>query len=152
MKRREFLEMMAGAIALALNPASRSLGSDQAVDSARPPDPGPDTEVFLAGVPRGAPDDDLKRALRETAEAADGFSWLSKGDTVFIKPALNSGNPYPATTSPIAVAAMIELLRERGAGRVLIGDMCGVQHVKLTPETNRKLSPAYGGQRDGTGR
>jgi uncharacterized protein (DUF362 family) len=147
MKRREFLEMMAGAIALALNPASRSLGSDQTVDSARPLDPGPDTEVFLAGVPRGA-HDDFKRALRETAEAADDFSWLSKGDTVFIKPALNSGNPYPATTSPVAVAAMIELLRERGAGRVLIGDMCGVQHVKLTPEkltgSSRRLMEASG--------
>ncbi len=140
--------MMAGAIALALYPVSRSLGSDQAVDSAKVPDPGPDTDVFLAGVPRGAPDGALKRALRETAEAADGFSWLSKGDTVFIKPALNSGNPYPATTSPKAVAAMIELLRERGAGRVLIGDMCGVQHVKLTPEkltgSSRRLMEASG--------
>ncbi len=99
MKRREFLEMMASGIALAMYPLSRSLGSDRASESEKPPDPGPDTDVFLAGVPRGASDGALKRALRETAEAIDGFSWLSKGDTVFIKPALNSGNPYPATTS-----------------------------------------------------
>jgi uncharacterized protein (DUF362 family) len=148
MKRREFLEMMAGAIALFLYPMSRSLGFHRVVDRAKPPDPGSDTDVFLAGVPRGASDGDLKRALRETAEAADSFSWLSKGDTVFIKPALNSGNPYPATTSPVAVAAMIELLRERGAGRVLIGDMCGVQYVKLTPEkltgSSRRLMEASG--------
>ncbi len=48
----------------------------------------------------------------------------------------------------MAVAAMTELLREKGAGRVLIGDMCGVQHVKLTPEkltgSSRRLMEASG--------
>jgi uncharacterized protein (DUF362 family) len=104
--------------------------------------------VFVAGVPSGASDEHVKRAVREAAEAADDFAWLSKGDTVFIKPALNSGNPYPATTSPAAVAAVVELLREKGAGRVLIGDMCGVEHVKLTPEkltgSSRRLMQASG--------
>jgi uncharacterized protein (DUF362 family) len=148
MKRRAFLEMMASAIALAMYPASRSRGSERALDGGMRPDTGLDTDVFVAGVPRGVSDDALKRAMRETAEAADDFSWLSKGDTVFIKPALNSGNPYPATTSPVAVAAMIELLKEKGAGRVLIGDMCGIGHVKLTPEkltgSSRRLMEASG--------
>ncbi|HNR51348.1 MAG TPA: DUF362 domain-containing protein, partial [Deltaproteobacteria bacterium] len=67
----------------------------------------------------------MKLAIRACAEAATDFSWLSRGDAVFIKPVVNSGNPYPATTSPIAVAAMIELLREKGAGRVVVGDMSG---------------------------
>jgi uncharacterized protein (DUF362 family) len=134
MKRREFLEMIAGASVMALLPWSRARGSRKTAESENPPPPGPDTDVYIAGVPKGAAESDLKQALRQTAEAADNFSWLSKGDTVFIKPALNSGNPYPATTSPVAVAAVVELLKERGAGRVLLGDMCGVQHVKLTPE------------------
>lgn len=148
MKRREFLEMTVAAFALALYPGRRARGFDRSGDSATPPENGPDAEVFVAGVPLGASDDVVKRAVRETAEAADDFEWLSQGDTVFIKPALNSGNPYPATTSPAAVAAVIELLRERGAGRVLIGDMCGVQHVKLTPEkltgSSRRLMHASG--------
>ena len=148
MKRRQFLEMVTGAITLALYPVNPSHGYDCAIDSAGPPDPGPDTDVFVAGVAQGTRGEAIKRALRETAEAADGFSWLSKGDTVFIKPALNSGNPYPATTSPIAVAALIELLKEKGAGRVLIGDMCGIQHVNLTPQrltgSSRRLMEASG--------
>ena len=37
---------------------------------------------------------------KKTLEAATNFSWLSKGDPVHIKIALNSGNPYPATTDP----------------------------------------------------
>jgi uncharacterized protein (DUF362 family) len=134
MRRREFLEMITGAIAMALLPWSHARGSAKAAESENPSTPGPDADVYIAGVPKGAAESDLKRALKETAQAADNFSWLSRGDTVFIKPALNSGNPYPATTSPAAVAAVVELLKERGAGRVLLGDMCGVEHVKLTPE------------------
>ena len=74
----------------------------------------------------------MKSAVPAVAEAATDFSWLSKGDAVFIKPALNSGNPYPATTNPTAIAAMVEILKEKGAGRVIVGDMSGIEHVKLS--------------------
>jgi hypothetical protein len=29
---------------------------------------------------------------------------------------------------------MIQLLKEKGAGRVIVGDMSGIAHVKLSPE------------------
>jgi uncharacterized protein (DUF362 family) len=93
----------------------------------------PTTSVFLAGTRRGD-SKQMRSAIRDAAEAATDFSWLSKGDPVFIKPALNSGNPYPDTTSPVAMAAMIELLKERGAGPVIVGDMSGIEHVKLSKE------------------
>jgi uncharacterized protein (DUF362 family) len=75
----------------------------------------------------------MASAVRAVAETATDFSWLSKGDPVFVKPVLNSGNPYPATTSPIALATMVEILKARGAGRVIVGDMAGILHVKLSP-------------------
>jgi uncharacterized protein (DUF362 family) len=53
---------------------------------------------------------------------------------VLVKPVCNSGNPYPATTDPIALRAMIELLRERGASRVVVGDMSGVQAVRFSKD------------------
>ncbi len=110
--------------------------------------PGPKTKVFLAGVSKSAPENVIKQAVRSSAEAATDFSWLSKGDAVFIKPAINSGNPYPATTSPVAVAAVIELLREKGAGRVIVGDMSGIEHVRFSPSrltgSSRKLMEACG--------
>jgi uncharacterized protein (DUF362 family) len=59
---------------------------------------------------------------------------MSRGDTVLIKPASNSGNVYPATTDPVAVRAMIGLLKERGAGRVIVADMAGVQAVRFYPD------------------
>ena len=106
------------------------------------------TRVFLAGTNRDTSERIIKLAVRAAAEATTDFSWLSKGDVVFIKPALNSGNPYPATTNPIAIEAIIGLLREKGAARVIVGDMAGIQHVKLSPKglvgSSRRLMEASG--------
>ena len=30
--------------------------------------------------------------------------------------------------------AIVELLKEKGAGRVIVSDMSGIEHVKLTPD------------------
>ena len=60
-------------------------------------------KVFLAGVKKGSSEKLIGEAVRASVEAATDFSWLSKGDSVFIKPALNSGNNYPATTSPVGI-------------------------------------------------
>ncbi len=106
------------------------------------------TYVALAGVKRGSGDQVLIRAVKEATLAVTDFAWLSKGDAVLIKPALNSGNPYPATTNPEGIRAMVELLKEKGAGRVIVSDMAGIEHVKLTPErlvgSTRKLMQASG--------
>jgi uncharacterized protein (DUF362 family) len=90
--------------------------------------------VAVAGVAKGAPAEDTIRAVHAAALAASDFAWLSRGDTVLIKPASNSGNLYPATTDPLAVRAMIGLLKERGAGRVIVADMAGVQFIRFHPD------------------
>jgi uncharacterized protein (DUF362 family) len=108
---------------------------------------GRECPVVLAGTGAGAAAE-VGAAVRLAAEAATDFAWLSRGDAVFIKPALNSGRPYPATTSPLAVAAMITLLKEKGAGRVLVGDMAGAESVRLSREgvrgSTRHLMDACG--------
>lgn len=58
------------------------------------------------------------------------FSWLAEGDSVLIKVASNSGNPHPATTSPLGVRAMVSALEQRGAARVIVADQAGVEHVR----------------------
>jgi uncharacterized protein (DUF362 family) len=107
-----------------------------------------EAQIALAGVESGSEDQALMRAVRETARAATDFVWLASGDSVLIKPALNSGNPYPATTSPEGIGAMVELLKEKGAGRVIVSDMSGIEHVKLTSErlkgSSRELMHASG--------
>jgi uncharacterized protein (DUF362 family) len=90
--------------------------------------------VSLAGVPRGSEETATEQAVRETVENATDFSWLSRGDSVLIKVSCNSGNVYPATTDPVALRAMIRLLQERGAGRVIVGDMSGVQFLRFSKD------------------
>ena len=90
--------------------------------------------VYLEGLPKGSAAEDVIRAAQRVAQAATDFSWLGKGDTVLLKPAGNSKNPYPATTSPLAVIALTRLLKEKGAGRVILADKSGVAAVHRTPD------------------
>jgi uncharacterized protein (DUF362 family) len=71
---------------------------------------------------------------KKTIEAATDFSWLSNKDRVLIKVALNSGNKYPATTDPWSVYCMVKLLKEKGAGEILVGDQSGFGTVKWTKD------------------
>jgi uncharacterized protein (DUF362 family) len=130
MKRRAFIKATIGASVMALCPSTGRAGSPV---KARQLTPGSPAKVFLTGVRKGAPEQVIKLAVRDATEAATDFSWLSKGDAVFIKPVNNSGNPYPATTRPTAIAAMVEILREKGAGRVIVGDMSGVEYLRFSP-------------------
>ena len=102
----------------------------------------------LAAVDRNAPEQSRITAVQDAAQTATDFNWLSRGDAVLIKVALNSGNPFPATTSPLSIQAMVELLLQKGAGRVIVSDMSGIEHVKLTPEgvqgSSRELMHASG--------
>jgi uncharacterized protein (DUF362 family) len=126
--RRDFMKIVAATSVATALPA-RSARAELPL-----PGWGDDTSVSLAGVAKGSSEDALVEAVRVAAETATDFSWLSKGDSVLIKPVLNSGNPYPATTSPTGIRAMVALLKEKGAGRVIVSDMSGIEHVRLTPD------------------
>lgn len=85
--------------------------------------------VVLKAVSPKADDHAVIAVARTVAEAATDFSWLSRGDSVLIKLSSNSTNRYPATTSPLAVRATVELLKLRGAGTVIVADKPGVRYV-----------------------
>lgn len=133
MKRRDFMKVVVGASVMALCPLTGGAGASQIPVKTRQLTPGSQAKVFLAGVSKGASEQSIKLAVRNAAEVATDFSWLSKGDAVFIKPVNNSGNPYPATTSATAIVAMVEILKEKGASRVIVGDMSGVQYLRFSP-------------------
>jgi uncharacterized protein (DUF362 family) len=89
--------------------------------------------VFVNGVGRNAQEPALAASIREVLlKSSDSFSWLDKGDTVLLKPALNSPDPYPATTHPLAIEITSRLLAEHGA-KVVIGDQSGIEHVLHHP-------------------
>ncbi|MBW1769150.1 MAG: DUF362 domain-containing protein [Deltaproteobacteria bacterium] len=128
MDRRRFLKLMAIVSAGATLPWRIAHGALDKLNKSL------EIQVALTSVKKGSDDPVLIEAVKDAARAATDFSWLSRGDSVLIKPALNSGNPYPATTSPEAIRAMVQLLREKGVNRVIVSDMSGVEHVKLTQE------------------
>lgn len=134
MTRRRFHQLAAaGAVSLAL-PRGRARAVTKGDPSGLEYSPAAPSPVALAGVARGAEAEAATQAVRRVAEATTDFSWLSRGDTVLIKVVCNSGNDYPATTDPRAVNAMVALLREKGAGRVIVGDMSGVQFVRFSKD------------------
>jgi uncharacterized protein (DUF362 family) len=136
LSRRRFGMLAAGSVAsLALPACAR--GAEQ--EALPPPSNlglagGETRRVAMATVSRGAGAEATERAVRVAAEATTDFSWLSRGDTVLVKPACNSPNVYPATTDPVALRAMVGLLREKGAGRVIVADMSGVQFVRFSKD------------------
>jgi uncharacterized protein (DUF362 family) len=89
--------------------------------------------VFVNGIDHDVREPALVASIRDILlKSSDNFSWLDKGDTVLLKPALNSPDPYPATTHPLAVEVTSRLLAERGA-KVIIGDQSGIEHVLHHP-------------------
>lgn len=136
LSRRRFGVLAAGGLAsLALPRGSHAAAANALPEpSALGHAPGGARAVAVAGVPRGAADELTERAVRAAAQAATDFGWLSRGDTVLVKPACNSPNVYPATTDPLALRAMVGLLRERGAGRVIVADMSGVQFIRFSKD------------------
>ncbi len=131
MSRREFTRLVAPAATVSFVPSGMIRAAEKPITY------GPKATVSLAGMRQGLAEADAMAAVRQAAEAATDFSWLSRGDSVLIKPVVNSGNPYPATTSPIGLKAMIALLKEKGAKRVVVSDMSGIVRVKLLPDKRR---------------
>ncbi len=140
MHRRHFLQLGAGAAGAAMLPGCAHLATRAAAVDPGPAvavDPGYLPHVASSWIPRGTLDD---AALRAVVEAATDFSWLSRGDRVLIKLALNSGNTFPATSDPWSLQALIRLLKDKGAGTVYAGDQSGMASVYVGKDKRRGSS------------
>jgi Domain of unknown function (DUF362) len=65
-------------------------------------------------------------------KSTNNLAWLSPGDLVLLKPALNSPSPYPSTTHPLAVHVISKILTKNGA-KVVVGDQSGIRSVLHHP-------------------
>ena len=64
----------------------------------------------------------LTEWVAQTVELAGGFGFVRPGDTVLLKPNFNSGDPPPNSSDVPLLVALIRLLRDHGAGRVIVGE------------------------------
>ena len=86
-------------------------------------------KVFIEGVRRGSGQEIVEEKTREVLmRASNNLSWLKKGQIVLLKPALNSGNPYPATTYPGVLKVLKEEIEKKG-GKAIVGDQSGIGWV-----------------------
>jgi uncharacterized protein (DUF362 family) len=84
--------------------------------------------VYVNGVNQDD-DNSLSSSIKDVfLKSTDNLSWLSRGDVVLLKPALNSSDSYPATTHPFSIHVISKILAENGA-KVIIGDQSGIADV-----------------------
>lgn len=96
-------------------------------------------EANLLWVPKGQEKEQASRLVNLLEQTTD-FAWLKKGDRVLVKLALNSGNPFPATSDPWALRHLIRLLFAKGAGEVMVGDQSGIASVDWRDPQDKKGS------------
>lgn len=102
--RREFFKVVAGSSLLMTLPMSGGCPGLKGVTVSLVKDP------------------DDSYALKRAIEMVGGLDFLKPGDSVLLKPAINSSNPFPATTSPLIVSELISLLKDKRVGDIFLGD------------------------------
>jgi uncharacterized protein (DUF362 family) len=90
------------------------------------------TTVFVEGVSDSELDSLTESIKNVFLKSTNNLEWLSPGDSVLLKPALNSPDSYPSTTHPLSIKIISEILAEKGA-KVFIGDQSGLKDVLHDP-------------------
>ena len=85
-----------------------------------------DSTLYVNGI---CDEDSLSSNIEDLfLKSTNNLEWLQPGELVLLKPALNSAHPYPATTHPLAVKVISEIL-ERNKVKVVVGDQSGIRSV-----------------------
>jgi len=71
------------------------------------------------GIARG---ETIGSAVRKAVELSGGLDFIKSGQTVLIKPNVNSGIAYPASTNPEVLYEIIKMVWERDPKRIIVGD------------------------------
>jgi uncharacterized protein (DUF362 family) len=86
---------------------------------------------------------DLGTDILKAVDLIGGFNRvIDKGDQVLLKPNFNSADPPPASSDPSFLKAIIELLFEHGAGKVILGESSwqGLSTRKALEQTGTTLA------------
>ena len=109
------------------------------------------TPLIVHGISRSATDAELRVEIeRVLLKATNNLSWLKAGETVLLKPALNSPGHYPATTHPLSIHVVTKILQDHGA-KVIIADQSGIEHVLHAPSGVLRGSSAENFRHSGMG-
>jgi uncharacterized protein (DUF362 family) len=138
--RRGFLRAsLAGASALALGASAEgarpaSAGGEPSRRHCLPDRPAPPSKSLVAVV-RSAEHPSYRAAVERAIALAGGLGFVRAGESVLLKPAVNSPSRYPATTDPETVLVVAEMVREAG-GEPFVADRTML--LRSTEEAFRK--------------
>ena len=79
-------------------------------------------ETDFPQVSRVRVTEDLMGGVERAVEAIGGWEWLNCDETVLVKPNYNSAHPPPGSTAPDFLRIVLLLLREHGAGKLMVGE------------------------------
>ncbi len=132
--RRRFVKgSLSAAMALAMLPACAK--KDPELEAMKLLEPEPPTRIYptmpralvsAVGVDGPSPEA-IHASVREAVEAAGGLGEIERGQSVLIKPnmcgpAIKDKIPGRITTHPEVIRAVIQLAKERGAGKIIVAD------------------------------
>lgn len=95
------------------------------------------TTVAIIRARTPADPDSVREAIRKAvASVCNLREIISPGRTVVLKPNVFAPNPAPTTTDPRVVAAVGELCREAGAGRVIVAEGRSISTARYRQHAN----------------
>jgi len=80
-------------------------------------------------------DGNLKKSIELSVSLIGGINKLvEKGDTILLKPNYNTADPFPGSSDPKFIKAVIEMLYEAGAAKVILGERTAFLHSRKVLE------------------
>ncbi len=80
-------------------------------------------------------DGNLKESIELSLSLIGGIDRLvKKGDTILLKPNYNTADPFPGSSDPAFIKAVIEILYEAGARKVVLGERTAFLHSRKVLE------------------
>jgi len=86
-------------------------------------------------VSKVAYEGNLKKSIKLSVSLIGGIKKLvKKGDIILLKPIYNTADPYPGSSDPEFIKAVIDILYEAGAGKVILGERTAFLHSRKVLE------------------
>jgi len=86
-------------------------------------------------VSKVAYEGNLKKSIKISVSLIGGIKKLvKKGDIILLKPNYNTADPYPGSSDPEFIKAVIDILYEAGAGKVILGERTAFLHSRKVLE------------------
>lgn len=113
--RRECVHhLAAGAAVLALGGCRTMSAPDGSAAQALPTAGALEKPSGLVALVRPSSYPHLVDAVRDVVAKAGGLGFIREGQSVLLKPAVNSARPYPATVDPEVILAVAQLVKDAG--------------------------------------